>query len=66
MTERSKLDREYRRLTTYMNVPLVDENVYIRSLGNRDIPYDTKLCTLTTRIAEQSSPILDLLHLTAS
>ena len=43
MTESSKI--EYRRLTTNMDVPLVDKNLYVRSLRNRDIPYDIKLST---------------------
>ena len=34
------MSREYRRLTTSMYVPLVDGNLNIRSLSNRNIPYE--------------------------
>ena len=34
--------REYRRLTTNMNVPPVDKNLYVRLLRNRHIPYDIR------------------------
>ena len=37
MTESSRVDGEYRRLTTNMNVPPVDENLYVRSLRNRNL-----------------------------
>ena len=40
MAENSRMARQYRRLTTNMNVPLVDKNLYIRSLRKRNIPYD--------------------------
>ena len=36
MTEGSRLDGEYRRLVTDMNVSPVDENLYVRSLKKRD------------------------------
>ena len=42
MTENSRIAKEHRRLDTYMNVPLVDKNLYVRSLRNSDIPYDTR------------------------
>ena len=42
MTENSRIAREYRRFTTNMNVPPVDANLYVKSLRNRDIPYDTR------------------------
>ena len=45
MTENSRMARDYRRLTTNMNVPLVDKNLHLRSLRNRDILYDTRLST---------------------
>ena len=34
--------RKYRRLTISMNVPLVDENLYVSSLRNRNTPYDIR------------------------
>ena len=43
MTESRRIARVYRRLTNCMNVPLVDQ--IVRSLRNRDIPYDTRLRT---------------------
>ena len=30
MAEDSKLDRKYKRLVTEMNIPPVDENLYVR------------------------------------
>ena len=36
------MSREYRRLATNMNVPPVDENLYVRSLRNRNIPHDIR------------------------
>ena len=35
MTESSGVAREYRRLTTNINVPPVDENLYVRLLKQR-------------------------------
>ena len=37
----SRLDREQKRLATEMIAPPVDENLYGKSLQNRDIPYKT-------------------------
>ena len=45
MAEGSRLDREYKRLVIEMNVPCVDENLYVMSLQNRDIPFKTQLST---------------------
>ena len=42
MTENSRIAREYRRLTTNMNVSQVDEKLHVRSLRNRNIPYDMR------------------------
>ena len=28
-----------------MNVPYVEENLYVKSLWNRDMPYETRLIT---------------------
>ena len=42
MAENCQMVREYKRLTTNMNVPLVDENLYIRSLRNGNIPNYTR------------------------
>ena len=41
MAENAKVVREERRLETDMNVPLVDENLYVHTLKSRNIPYDT-------------------------
>ena len=41
MAECSQLDREYKMLFTEMNVSSVDENLYVRSSQNRDIPCET-------------------------
>ena len=37
----SRLDREQKRLNTEMNLPSVDENLYVKSPQNQDIPYET-------------------------
>ena len=41
MAEGRRLDTEYKRLVTDMNVSPVDENLYVQSLQNRDIPSET-------------------------
>ena len=56
MTESCRIAREYRRLTTIMNVPLVDENLYVRSLRNRDILYDTRLSTFDNHNSKTKTP----------
>ena len=40
MTENIKIAKEHRRLETNMNIPLGDENLYVRTLRNRNIQYD--------------------------
>ena len=42
MAENFKVVREYRRLDTGINVPPVDNNLQIRTLRTRNIPYDTR------------------------
>ena len=42
MAENARMAREYRRLTTNMNVSLVDKNLNVRSLRKRNIPYDIR------------------------
>ena len=42
MAENFKVVRECRRLETNINVPPVDNNFHIRTLQNRNIPYDTR------------------------
>ena len=37
----SRLDIEQIRLATEMNVQSIGENLYVKSLSNRDIPYET-------------------------
>ena len=39
----SRLEREQRRLE--MNIPYIEENIYVKSLMNRDIPHETSLMT---------------------
>ena len=59
MTDSSRIAREYIRLTINMNVSPVDENLYVRSLRNRAIPYDIRLCTFdnqNTKIKKYDSP----------
>ena len=46
MTESNRIAREYKSLTTNKNVAPVDENLYARSLRNRDIPYDIRTSAL--------------------
>ena len=41
MTESRRLGREYKMLAIEMHVPLVDENLYVKSLQNSDISYKT-------------------------
>ena len=40
MAENSRMARDYRRLTTNMNVPQVDENLLVRFLRNKNISID--------------------------
>ena len=40
-----RLERDQKRLTAEMNEPYVEENLYVKSLQNRDIPYETWLTT---------------------
>ena len=54
MAKSSRLDREYRRLVTDMNVPTVIETPHTK----------LDLTHLTTRIVKQSNLILDLAHFT--
>ena len=42
MAENIKVAREYSRLERNMNVPLVGEYFYVRTLGNRSAPYDIR------------------------
>ena len=37
-----RIAREHRRLETNMNVPPVDENLYVQTLRNRNIPYNVR------------------------
>ena len=56
MAEVSRLDREHKRLATKMHIPPVDENLYIRSLGNGDIPYETQLSTFDNQNSKTNQP----------
>ena len=42
MTENATIVREQIWLETNMNVPPVDENLYVCALRSRNIPYDTQ------------------------
>ena len=42
MAENFKVFREHRRSETNMNVPPVDDNLQIRTLRSRNIPYDIR------------------------
>ena len=57
MTENSRIAREYRRLTSHMNAPLVDENLYLSSLRNKDILMILDVVHLTTKITKQRNLI---------
>ena len=41
MGENTRVVREQKRLETSMNIPPVDDNLYIHTLRGRNIPYDT-------------------------
>ena len=41
MAENTRVIREKKRLETNMEVPLVDNNLYVHTLRGRNIPYDT-------------------------
>ena len=78
MTE-SRLDREQKRLATDMNVPAVDENLYVYHYKietylklnlllltmriAKQSNLTPNLVLLTVRIAKQSNPILGLVNL---
>ena len=48
MTE-SGLEREQRRLATEINVLYLEENLYLKLLRNRDIPYETRFMTFNSQ-----------------
>ena len=56
MEEGSRFDREYKKLVTEINVPPVSENLYVRSLWNRDIPYKTWLSTFDNQNSKTKQP----------
>ena len=49
MAEGSRLDRQQKRLATEINVTPVDENLYVKSQWNRDIPYEIWLSTFDSQ-----------------
>ena len=51
----SRLEREQKRLATEMNIPPVDENIYVKLLQNRDIPHETQFTILMVKIVKYSS-----------
>ena len=56
MTESSGITGEYRWLTTNTNLLLVADNLYMRSLGNSDIPFDTRLITFDNQNSKTKQP----------
>ena len=56
MRESSRVVREYRRLAINMNMPPVDENLYVRVMRNRDIPYDTRCSTFDNQNNKTKKP----------
>ena len=57
MTEHSRIARENRKLATNINVPPVDENLYISSLKTEISLMILDLDYLTTKIAKQRNLI---------
>ena len=47
----SRLEREQK-----MNVPYVEENLYVKSLWNRDIPYETQVTTFDIKNIKTKQP----------
>ena len=45
-----------------MSVPLVDKNLHVRSLRNRDIPYDTRLSTYDNQNSKTVKPDIPTRH----
>ena len=55
-----KIDqRQQKRLATEMNLPYV-ENLYVKSLRNRDIPYKTRLTTFDSQNIKTKQPYTQL------
>ena len=57
MAER-RLEREQRSLE--MNVPNVEENLYVKSLRNRALPYETRLMTFDSQNITTKQPYTKL------
>ena len=55
-----RLDREQKRLATDMNVPPVDENLYVKWVWNRDIPYEALLTSLNSQNSKPKQPSTQL------
>ena len=60
----SRLDGEQERIATEMNVPSVDENLYIKSLQNRDMPYKSQLTIFDSQNSKTKQPNTQLSTLT--
>ena len=58
----SRITREYRSLTTNTKVPLVDENLYVRSLRKRNIPYHTRFRTFGNQNNKKKINMISLLN----
>ena len=51
-----RVDRKQNRLATEMNVTSVDENLYWKSLQNRDIPYKTWITNFDSKSSKATQP----------
>ena len=51
----SRLQKELKRLPTEMNVLYVKENLYVKSLRNRDIPHETRLMTFDSQNIKEAT-----------
>ena len=56
MAENIRITGEYRKLTANMNVPLVDENLYVWMLRKWNIPYDIKHRQLHKQNSKTQTP----------
>ena len=56
MAENFKVVREHRRLETNINVPPVDDNLQIRTLISRNIPYDIRHRQIDRQTSRRQKP----------
>ena len=62
MAENSRVAREYRKLATNMNVPLVEKKLYVRALRNRNIPYDIRHRQFDNQNSKTKKPDIPTRH----